>query len=91
MRPSARPPPQQPQLLLLLLLQQLRGCARTPRGWVAVARSQMLGLPDDYLCGIMPASDTGAFEAALWSMIGPRPVDIAHWEAFGEVCRGGDG
>ncbi len=42
----------------------------------------MLGLPEDYVLGIMPASDTGAIEAALWSLLGPRPVDVFAWETF---------
>lgn len=44
----------------------------------------VLQVPDDYRIGIVPASDTGAMEMALWSMLGTRPVDIFAWESFGE-------
>lgn len=44
---------------------------------------QLLNLPDDYLVGIMPGSDTGSVEAALWSLLGARGVDVLAWESFG--------
>ena len=44
----------------------------------------MLGIPHDYLAGIVPASDTGAFEMAMWTMLGARGVDVLAWESFGE-------
>jgi len=44
----------------------------------------LLGIPDDYRIGIVPASDTGAVELALWSLLGPRGVDLLAWESFGE-------
>lgn len=43
---------------------------------------ELLGIPSDYRVGIVPASDTGAFEMALWSMLGARGVDVFAWEAF---------
>ncbi len=45
----------------------------------------LLQLPDDYRLALMPASDTGAFEAALWSLLGSRGVDVLAWEAFGHL------
>ncbi|MCB9149706.1 MAG: phosphoserine transaminase [Caldilineaceae bacterium] len=64
---------------------------RSHRAKLAKARIQeviersktVLGIPADYLCGVVPASDTGAIEMALWSMLGARGVDMFAWETFG--------
>ncbi len=53
---------------------------------------QLLQIPDDYRIGITPASDTGAMEMALWSLLGPKPVDVLAWESFGkgwatDICK----
>jgi phosphoserine aminotransferase len=45
---------------------------------------EVLQVPVDYRIGIVPASDTGAIEMALWSLLGPRPVTVLAWESFGE-------
>jgi phosphoserine aminotransferase len=44
----------------------------------------ILKIPADYLVGILPASDTGAFECAMWSLLGPKPVTVLVWESFSE-------
>ena len=45
---------------------------------------RILEMPEDYLLGIMPGSDTGAFEAAMWSLLGPKPVTVLVWESFSQ-------
>jgi phosphoserine aminotransferase len=45
---------------------------------------EILQVPTDYRIGIVPASDTGAYEMAMWTMLGQRPVDCLAWESFGE-------
>ena len=45
---------------------------------------EILQVPADYRIGIVPASDTGAIEMALWSLLGPRPITMLTWECFGE-------
>jgi len=55
---------------------QLKGVIETHR--------EVLGIPEDYKIGIVPASDTGAYEMAMWSMLGARGVDIFAWESFSD-------
>ncbi len=51
-----------------------------------IARSkQLLSLPEGYVLGIVPASDTGAIEMAMWSLLGARGVDVLAWESFGST------
>ena len=45
---------------------------------------EVLRVPDDHLIGIVPASDTGAVEMALWNLLGERGVDVLVWESFGK-------
>jgi phosphoserine aminotransferase len=45
---------------------------------------EILQVPSGYRIGVVPASDTGAVEMALWSLLGPRPVTVLAWESFGE-------
>ena len=51
---------------------------------VIESSKKILGVPADYRLGIVPASDTGAVEMALWSLLGQRPLDILAWESFGQ-------
>ncbi|MBF9048379.1 phosphoserine transaminase [Roseobacter sp. HKCCD9010] len=44
---------------------------------------ELLGIPAEYKIGIVPASDTGAFEMAMWNLLGARPVEMVAWESFG--------
>lgn len=83
--PCAKPPGWSPSLL------DQRALGRSHRGSVgkavltqAIDRTRdLLDLPADYRLGIVPASDTGAMEMAIWSLLGTRPVTMLAWESFG--------
>jgi phosphoserine aminotransferase len=84
--PCAKPPGWAPEHLALGSL------GRSHRSKLGKARlvhaleltRRVLRLPDSHRIGIVPASDTGAVEMALWSMLGARPVTLLAWESFGE-------
>ncbi len=62
-----------------------RAKAPKQRLQAVVERSKaLLGIPADWVLGIVPASDTGAIEMAMWSLLGERPVDVLAWESFGQ-------
>ena len=62
-----------------------RSAAGKERLTEVLARSRaLLGLPDDYRIGIVAGSDTGAFELAMWHLLGARGVDLLAWESFGQ-------
>jgi phosphoserine aminotransferase len=56
---------------------------KEPLGACSSETARILGLPAGYRVGVVPASDTGAVELALWSLLGPRGVDMLAWESFG--------
>ena len=83
--PCAKPPGWSPDLI------DTRSLGRSHRSALGKARLQgaierthaLLQLPAGYRLGIVPASDTGAVEMALWALLGPRPVTMLAWESFG--------
>jgi phosphoserine aminotransferase len=83
--PCAKPPGWSPGLLRTDALgRSHRGALGKARLAEAIERTHaLLELPADYRLGIVPASDTGAMEMALWSLLGPRPVTMLAWESFG--------
>ena len=84
--PCAKRPGWSPQALKAAVLGRSHrskiGKARLKRA-IDLTR-EVLQVPADYRIGIVPASDTGAVEMALWSLLGPRPVTVLAWESFGE-------
>jgi phosphoserine aminotransferase len=84
--PCAKRPGWSPQNLTGALLGRSH---RSKPGKVKLKRAidltrEVLQVPAEYRIGIVPASDTGAVEMALWSLLGPRPVTLLAWESFGE-------
>src|SRR5205807_3025970 len=84
--PCAKRPGWSPQNLAGALLGRSH---RSKPGRVKLKRAidltrEVLQVPDDYRIGIVPASDTGAIEMALWSLLGPQRVTMLAWESFGE-------
>jgi phosphoserine aminotransferase len=83
--PCAKPPGWSPQAL------DFSALGRSHRGAIGKAKLQeaiertlaLLALPPDYRLGIVPASDTGAVEMAMWALLGSRPVTMLAWESFG--------
>jgi len=86
--PCAKPPGYDPSKIATAVL------GRSHRSKLGKARLQycidlmreLLRLPDSHRIGIVPGSDTGAFEMAMWTMLGARGVTTLAWESFGEGC-----
>lgn len=87
---SSGPCPKRPGWSLQTLTDALLGRShRSKAGKAKLKRAidltrEVLEIPADYRIGIVPASDTGAIEMALWSLLGGRPVTMLTWESFGE-------
>jgi len=83
--PCAKPPGWNASLLRADALgRSHRAALGKARLQEAIERTHvLLGLPADYRLGIVPASDTGAMELAIWSLLGARPVTMLAWESFG--------
>lgn len=85
--PCSKPPGYD---LNLLNTEILGRSHRSPLGKAILAKviddtKALLKLPEDYRLGIVPASDTGAVEMALWNLLGARAVDVCYWESFGQT------
>ena len=85
--PCAKRPGWTPDVLSEAVLgRSHRAPAGKARIRAVIDRSRaLLGLPDDWRLAVVPGSDTGAFEMALWSLLGSRPVDVLAWESFGQA------
>ena len=85
--PCAKRPGWTPATLEAALLgRSHRSAAGQAKLSEVIARSRdLLGMPADYRLGIVPASDTGAVELALWSLLGARGTDVLVWESFGKT------
>jgi phosphoserine aminotransferase len=84
--PCAKRPGWRPEALAGALVgRSHRSAAGKTRIAEAIARTRrILGVPPDYRVGIVPGSDTGAFEMAMWSLLGAHGVDALAWESFGQ-------
>jgi phosphoserine aminotransferase len=85
--PCAKRPGWSPDVLRGALLgRSHRSAAGRARLLDAITRTRdLLRLPDGYQVAIVPGSDTGAFEMALWNLIGPRGADVFAWDVFGRI------
>ena len=83
--PCAKPPTWTPDALAGAALgRSHRAAAGKAKLRAAIdGTREVLGMPEDYRIGIVPASDTGAVEMAMWTMLGQRPVEMVAWESFG--------
>jgi phosphoserine aminotransferase len=85
--PCAKPPGWSPEVLRdAFVARSHRASGGKARLQEVIDRTRaILGIPSDYLIGIVPGSDTGAIEMAMWSLLGPRPADMLSWENFGNM------
>ncbi|HMP56601.1 MAG TPA: phosphoserine transaminase [Novosphingobium sp.] len=84
--PCAKPPGYSPDKLATEVLGRSHRAkiGKTRLGYCIDLMREVLQLPDTHRIGIVPGSDTGAFEMAMWTMLGARPVTTLAWESFGE-------
>lgn len=84
--PCAKPPGWNPEKLDVAVMGRSHRSklGKTRLQYAIDLMREMLRLPDTHRIGIVPGSDTGAFEMAMWTMLGARPVTTLAWESFGE-------